>query len=137
MKVTEIRVFPKEGADKKLKAYATVTFDGCFVVRNIKVINGNTALFIAMPSKKARHPCPRCRAKNEAGMKYCGQCSAALPLKPSVDPAEDAKNEHRDLAHPVTQEFRDYLQGEVLKAYHAETEKIASGLARPSSYEDD
>jgi len=40
MEVTEIRVFLKEGQDKKLKAYTTVTFDNSFVVRNIKVIQG-------------------------------------------------------------------------------------------------
>ncbi len=41
MEITEIRVFPKEGQDKKLKAYTTVTFDNAFVVRNIKVIQGS------------------------------------------------------------------------------------------------
>ena len=52
MEITEIRVFLKEGLDKKLKAYATVTFDNAFVVRNIKVIQGASGLFIAMPSRK-------------------------------------------------------------------------------------
>ncbi|MBO5137682.1 MAG: septation regulator SpoVG [Spirochaetaceae bacterium] len=51
MKVTEIRI-RKVSAEGKLKAYATVTFDGCFVVHNIKVIDGKTGLFIAMPSRK-------------------------------------------------------------------------------------
>ena len=54
MEITEIRVFPKEGQDKKLKAYTTVTFDDSFVVRNIKVIQGSSGLFIAMPSRKMK-----------------------------------------------------------------------------------
>ena len=54
MEITEVRVFPKEGQDKKLKAYATVTFDNCFVVRNIKVIEGTKGLFVAMPSRKIK-----------------------------------------------------------------------------------
>jgi stage V sporulation protein G len=38
----------------KLKAYVTVTFDDCFVVHNVKIIDGKTGVFIAMPSRKTR-----------------------------------------------------------------------------------
>jgi stage V sporulation protein G len=52
MEITEVRVFPVD--EDKLKAYVTITLDGCFVVRDLKVINGNTGLFIAMPAKKRK-----------------------------------------------------------------------------------
>ena len=52
MDVTEVRVFPVE--EDKLKAYVTITFDNCFVVRDLKVIDGNKGLFVAMPSKKRK-----------------------------------------------------------------------------------
>ena len=52
MEITEIRVFLAE--EDRLKAYVTVTFDNCFVVRDMKIINGNTGLFVAMPSKKKK-----------------------------------------------------------------------------------
>ncbi len=52
MEITEVRVFPMD--EDKLKAYATITFDNCFVVRDIKVISGNSGLFVAMPSKKRK-----------------------------------------------------------------------------------
>lgn len=52
MDITEVRVFPVD--EEKLKAYATVTFDDCFVVRDLKVIHGNSGLFVAMPSKKRK-----------------------------------------------------------------------------------
>lgn len=120
MKITEVRVFSKEGQDKKLKAYATVTFDQSFVVRNIKVIQGANGVFIAMPSRKMKYPCPRCNFKNEVGSKYCNQCGAELKPASEEDLARDAKAEHRDIAHPITQEFRDYLQSEVLRAYEAQ-----------------
>jgi len=120
MKITEVRVFSKEGQDKKLKAYATVTFDQSFVVRNIKVIQGANGVFIAMPSRKMKYPCLRCNFKNEVGSKYCNQCGAELKPASEEDLARDAKAEHRDIAHPVTQEFRDYLQSEVLRAYEAQ-----------------
>jgi len=52
MEVTEIRVFLSD--EDRLKAYVTITFDNCFVVRDLKVINGNNGLFVAMPSKKKK-----------------------------------------------------------------------------------
>jgi len=119
MEITEIRVFLKEGQDKKLKAYTTVTFDQVFVVRNIKVIQGSNGLFIAMPSRRMKNACPKCGFKNETGSQYCGGCAAKLP-QAHEDDARGAKSEHRDIAHPVTQEFRNYLQGKVLEAYEAE-----------------
>ena len=51
MKITEVRI-RKLGSEGKLKAYAAVTFDECFVVHNIKVIDGKAGLFVAMPSRK-------------------------------------------------------------------------------------
>lgn len=52
MKITEVKVFPVN--EDKLKAYVTITLDNCFVVRDIKIIQGNTGLFVAMPSKKRK-----------------------------------------------------------------------------------
>ena len=52
MEVTEVRVFPVQ--EERLKAYVAITFDHCFVVRDLKVINGNNGLFVAMPSKKRK-----------------------------------------------------------------------------------
>src|SRR3989338_7045468 len=119
MDITEIRIFPKESQDKKLKAYTTVTFDNVFVVRNIKIIQGSHGLFNAMPSRKMKYSCPKCGFKNEGGSKYCNNCGADLP-KEKVEVASsaaDAKSEHRDIAHPITQEFRDYVQMKILEAY--------------------
>jgi stage V sporulation protein G len=52
MKITDVKVFPVE--EDKLKAYATITFDSSFIVRDLKVISGNKGFFIAMPSKKRK-----------------------------------------------------------------------------------
>ncbi len=51
MEITDIRVHKIE-SDGKLRAVASVTFDGVFVVHDIKVIDGSNGLFIAMPSRK-------------------------------------------------------------------------------------
>jgi len=128
MEVTEIRVFLKEGQDKKLKAYTTVTFDNAFVVRNIKVIMGPSGLFIAMPSRKMKYSCPKCGFKNEVGCKYCNGCGGAIPAK-SEQELVDAKAEHRDIAHPITQEFREYLQTRILEAYNSEVQHAGASNA--------
>lgn len=54
MEITDIRI-RKVASDGKLKAYVTVTFDDCFVVHNVKVIEGRGGSFIAMPSRKTRN----------------------------------------------------------------------------------
>lgn len=138
MEITEVRVFLKDSPDKKLKAYATVTFDNAFVVRNIKVIEGSGGLFIAMPSRKLKTPCPKCGFRNEVKSKYCNQCATQLPAvaKP-LGPEHEGngtQSEHRDIAHPITQTFRDYLQKKVLEAYEAEKVKGPSPVSRDTDY---
>ena len=136
MEITEIRVFIKEGQDKKLKAYTTVTFDHVFVVRNIKIIQGSSGLFIAMPSRKLKSPCPKCSFKNEVGSKFCNQCGASLPHqdKPVSAVDMDTKSEHRDIAHPVTQQFREYLQNKVIEAYKKEAgNQTPSGISQEAT----
>lgn len=53
MEITDIRI-RQVTADGKLKAYVTVTFDDCFVVHNVKIIEGKNGAFIAMPSRKTK-----------------------------------------------------------------------------------
>lgn len=53
MEITDIRI-RKVAGEGKLKAYVTVTFDDCFVVHNVKIIEGKSGVFIAMPSRKTR-----------------------------------------------------------------------------------
>ena len=52
MKISDVRVRIVKKDDSKLKAVASVTFDDCFVVHDIKVIEGTEGYFIAMPSRK-------------------------------------------------------------------------------------
>ncbi len=50
MEITDVRVSLRD--EEKLKAFVTITFDDCFVVRGVKVISGNDGLFVAMPSRR-------------------------------------------------------------------------------------
>ncbi|MFH1202583.1 MAG: septation protein SpoVG family protein [Candidatus Omnitrophota bacterium] len=127
MEITEVRIFLKESPDKKLKAYATVTFDNAFVVRNIKVIQGNSGLFIAMPSRRLKTPCPKCGFRNELHSKFCNQCAAQLPVipRPVSSDNQTAQSEHKDICHPITQTFREVLQKKVLEAYEKDKSKVS------------
>ena len=82
MQITELRLRKVEN-EGKLKAYVTVTFDNCFVVHNVKIIEGKTGLFIAMPIRKT------------------------------------ANGEYKDVAHPISPEFRNELQDKILAEYNA------------------
>lgn len=54
MEITDIRI-RKVDTEGKLKAYVTLTFDGCFVVHNLKIISGQAGTFVAMPSRKTKN----------------------------------------------------------------------------------
>ena len=52
MKITEVRVSLRE--DAKLKAFASITLDDSFVIRGLKIIEGKTGTFVAMPSRRRK-----------------------------------------------------------------------------------
>ena len=52
MNITDVRIRPTEKADSKMKALASITLDDEFVIHDIKIIDSEKGLFVAMPSKK-------------------------------------------------------------------------------------
>ena len=52
MEITEVRLTLRQ--EERLKAFVSITFDNAFVVRGLKVIDGNTGLFVAMPSRRRK-----------------------------------------------------------------------------------
>lgn len=52
MNISDVRIGLAQREDSKLKAVASITIDNCFVVHDIKIIEGTDSLFIAMPSRK-------------------------------------------------------------------------------------
>ena len=53
MEITEVKVFPVN--EEKLKAFVSIVFDRCFMVNDIKVIQGKDGLFISMPSRRKKN----------------------------------------------------------------------------------
>ncbi len=113
MEITEVKIFKKENKDKKLKAFATITFDDCFVVRDLKVIEGSKGLFVAMPSRRVKEPCPSCGHRNVVRSRYCNNCGKQLEVSNAVT----REDEHRDIAHPINLQCREKVQSAVLEAY--------------------
>ena len=52
MEITEVRLTLRH--EERLKAFVSITFDNAFVVRGLKVIDGNTGIFVAMPSRRRK-----------------------------------------------------------------------------------
>jgi len=53
MTITQVKVFPVQ--EEKLKAYVSIVFDACFLVSDLKIIQGPTGLFLSMPSKRKKN----------------------------------------------------------------------------------
>ncbi|MDD5303016.1 MAG: SpoVG family protein [Elusimicrobia bacterium] len=94
MEITEIRIHLRK--EDKLKAFATVTFDHCFVVRNMKVIASDKGLILCMPSRK-------------------------MP-----------DGSFKDVAHPISVEFRTLLESKVFACYEQEIHKAVAGAGTDS-----
>lgn len=80
MKITEVRLTKQDGQGT-LKAFASITLDGAFVVHGLRVVEGRNGLFVSMPNRQV-------------------------------------KEEYKDIAHPVTKEFKDELTDAVLAEYN-------------------
>ncbi len=53
MTITEVKIFPVEDGGR-LKAYATMVLDDAFIIRDLKVIDGDNGLFVSMPSRRKK-----------------------------------------------------------------------------------
>lgn len=123
MRVTEARVKLNTPPQDRLRAFCTITLDGAFVVRDIKIIDGPNGVFVAMPSRKLMDHCPRCRAKNHLRAKYCNNCGGALNDNRHAPADEGRVKLHCDVAHPINASYRAMIQEAIIKAYHEELER--------------
>ena len=135
MEITEVRVKLMEEPGERLKAFCSITFDDCFVVRDLKIIEGASGPFVAMPSRKLTAHCPNCRCKNHLRAAFCNQCGARLRENQAIRDEEGRAKLYADIAHPINSACREMIQDRVIEAF--EGEKLSS--ASPdyvSSYDD-
>jgi len=78
MELTEVRINLCGDRGGRLKAFCSLTFDNTFVIRDVKLIDGNDGLFLAMPSRKLCDHCPACHEKNHLRARYCNNCGRRL-----------------------------------------------------------
>lgn len=136
MEITEVRIKLVENARERLRAFCSITLDGAFVIRDLKIIDGTNGVFVAMPSRKLMDRCPRCGSKNHLRSRFCNDCGAQLnENRAPKDPQGRAKL-HADVAHPINAACREQVQKAVVEAYQAEQEKAKSPDYKPAKFDD-
>ena len=124
MEITEVKVRLADNHAERLRGFCTITLDGEFVVRDIKIIDGANGLFVAMPSRKVTDHCPKCRGKNHLRARYCNDCGAPLPGQRMPNPSEAGSKLHVDVAHPINSDCRARFQKAILEAFEAERRRV-------------
>jgi stage V sporulation protein G len=123
VEITAVRIRLVNTKDNKLRAFACVSLDDCFVIRDIKVINRPLGLFVAMPSRKLTFCCPRCNTKNHLRGKYCNNCGARLSPPRAALNGRGRVKLYADVAHPITPECREMFHNVVIAAFEEELAK--------------
>jgi stage V sporulation protein G len=136
MEITEVRIKLMEDSDDRLQGFCSITFDNCFVVRDLKIIDGANGPFVAMPSRKLTSHCHQCGAKNHLKALYCNQCGTRLRDDRAVRDAEGRIKLYADIAHPINSQCREMIQSRVIAEFRAEQER-AKQPGYVSRYDDD
>ncbi len=120
MEVTEVRIKLIEEAGERLQAFCSITFDNCFVIRDLKIIGGQNGPFVAMPSRKLTAHCPQCGCKNHLRAGYCNQCGNRLKEDRTVKDEDGRLKLYADIAHPINSACREMIQERVIREFREE-----------------
>ena len=123
MEITEVRVKLMEDSDDRLQAFCSITFDDCFVVRDLKIIEGSNGPFVAMPSRKLTFHCPQCGSKNHLRSSYCNHCGSRLKEERLPRDADGRTKLYADIAHPINSTCREMIQQRVIAEFKGELER--------------
>lgn len=101
MEITSVRIKRNNNGDTKLLGVASVQFDNCLVIHDIKLVQLDDKRMISFPNKKIK--------------KYV------------VENGEFNENfEFSDIVHPSNSEFRNYIETELFRLYDSESNKEES-----------
>jgi stage V sporulation protein G len=123
VEITEVRIKLMEEPGERLKAFCSITFDNCFVIRDLKIIDGSNGPFVAMPSRKLTAHCPGCGMKNHLRAQYCNQCGKRLSDARAPKDADGRAKLYADIAHPINSFCREMIQDVVVSEYYEEIER--------------
>ena len=135
MEITEVRVKLMDDSDDRLQGFCSITFDDCFVVRDLKIIEGTNGPFVAMPSRKLTAHCPKCGCKNHLRSGFCNQCGLRLKDDLAMKDSDGRAKLYADIAHPINSECREMIQNRVIDEYVSERER-ANEPGYVSKYDD-
>jgi len=99
MEITSVWVRKNKNEESRLKAWVTVTLDDCFIIRDIRVVEGKNGLFVQMPSKRVN------RAPKE-----------------EVETEEKVSN-YVDIVHPINSETRTKFEEAIFAEYNKPEEE--------------
>ena len=119
MEITEVRIKLMEDTDDRLQGFCSITFDDCFVIRDLKIIEGQNGYFVAMPSRKVMARCHGCGDKNHLKARYCNNCGASLEPASAMDDGRGRPRLYVDIAHPINQRCRATIETACIQAYQA------------------
>jgi stage V sporulation protein G len=123
VEITEVRIKLMEEPGERLQAFCSITIDDCFVVRDLKIIEGTNGAFVAMPSRKLTSHCPQCGCKNHLKAGHCNQCGSRLRDDRAVKDSEGRAKLYADIAHPINTACREMIQERVVAEFRKEQER--------------
>ncbi|HVU87100.1 MAG TPA: SpoVG family protein [Pirellulales bacterium] len=136
MEITEVRIkLMDEVAGERLHAFCSITLDDCFVIRDLKIIEGTNGPFVAMPSRKLTSHCSQCGYKNHLRAQYCNQCGLRQKEDRAAKDEDGRAKLYADIAHPINSRCREMIQEKVITSYQEEL-KAAQLPGYVSSYDD-
>jgi stage V sporulation protein G len=117
VEITEVRIKLTDGSEERLHAYCSITLDGCFVIRDLKIVAGPDGPFVAMPSRKLTANCRRCGMKNHLRSVYCNQCGSRQTEERRATEEDGPSRLYADIAHPINSACREMIQQRVIHEY--------------------
>lgn len=136
MEITEVRIKLMDDSDDRLQGFCSITFDNAFVIRDLKIIEGSSGPFVAMPSRKLTGHCHQCGCKNHLKAGYCNHCGVRLREDRLARDVDGRTKLYADIAHPINSACREMIQNRVIAEYRAEQER-AKMPGYVSRYDDD
>ena len=114
MKITEVKLDLQSAPPKRLRAMVTVTFDECFIVRDIQVVQGVKGISLTMPCRRITRRCDACRHSNDVLANFCNHCGRRLTPERGADLRR--AEWHVVIAHPLNRECQRDLRSAILAA---------------------
>jgi len=120
VEISEVRIKLMDDPGDRLQGFCSITFDKCFVIRDLKIIRGAKGSFVAMPSRKLTDRCPKCGNKNQLRARYCNDCGVELFEDRAIKDDDGRAKLYADIAHPINSGCREMIQRKVLEAFEKE-----------------